>query len=104
MNAYMVQQTERKVKPMKPVCQLTFEHAGYDPETALDMFNTDKPLAIIYTAHAGQSRPAGDTLGAIAEWMADEGLRLFGQPTCKNSKRGGRWCGRYTVTLGKEVQ
>jgi hypothetical protein len=92
------------VTRLMPVAQIEFRWPGYDPARALADYEPTRYERIVFTEHLGAvPRVTGVTLGDVKAWMDEHDLVLFGQPTGKHDYAGGRWCGRYTLTIGREL-
>jgi hypothetical protein len=90
---------------LEPVAQVEFRWPGYDPTVALREYEPTVYERVVYADHARDlPRVAGADLGAVKAWMDEHDLVLFCNPTLVRSERSaGRWAGRYTVTIGREV-
>lgn len=96
--------------PYQPVATVTFRSETFMPEKCLAPYDPTPVEDLRLDARAedlGRPSPAkGErlTCGEVFDWMYDHGLRVAKQNACRNSYRAGRWGGRYTLVLAREVQ
>ena len=84
--------------------QIRYWWPGYSPEEALDSFDPvvqETPFDVSRDGGWSWRAPRpGTTLQTLREWMIDSDLRVLKASIADTRRNGGRWEGRYVLTLG----